>query len=214
MKISPRWLAKVICSNDLWFLARNMHALVLETPLKSQDRGSNWNGTRGPPHLPPLHIYWAPPGWQMAQGILLFLLKVIRQLYPHGTENKKRGLKTTFSQGRVSIGVSIEVSVSLWIIIYTSVSSMIEWTIDKRKLRLPSQRPQCLAVWGHVAWAAVQTAMKGYYLSGISLGPRAPVMMLITLGEFAPPDFELHSLFSFNRLSLIKKVISSLFSWM
>lgn len=45
MKTSPRWLAKVICSNDLWFLSRNMHALVLEAPLKSQDRGSNWNGT-------------------------------------------------------------------------------------------------------------------------------------------------------------------------
>ena len=59
-----------------------------------------------------------------------------------------------------------------------------------------------------------QTAMKGYYLSGISLGPRAPGMMLITLGEFAPPDFVLRPLFSFNRLSLIKKVISSLFLWM
>ena len=127
---------------------------------------------------------------------------------------QKRGLKTTFSQGRISIGVSTEVSVSLWIIIDTFVSSMIEWTIDRRNLRLPSQRPQRLAVWGRIARAAAQTAMKGYYLSGISLGPRAPVMMLITLGEFAPPDFGLHPLFSFNRLSLIKKVISSLFSWM
>jgi len=96
MRVSPRWLAKVICFNDFWFLSRNTHTLVLETLIKSQDRGSSWNGTTGPPHLPPFHIYWVPPGWQMAQGILLFLLKVIRLLYPHGTENKKEAWRLHF----------------------------------------------------------------------------------------------------------------------